>query len=431
VFDSGETGSLHPILAMLMLAFPDALEVESDTSLIVVDRARFSARELGLDLSEPAIDEDDIDDEAYVDDLEQFLAGDVPLTQRADPAQLVPPAPIMCRVCHAVPVDHPTHMCQACKDAERQAALAARNPSAMPVQRPAAPTPKPPKPRPAPSPSDEIAEIVKGDPTLADRDRLRELAAKAGLKLTDEGIAKLPPPPPVQLPENFTIGSAFTPIVEHDAKLLLSAGGGVPVTVSREAIVIPGEGESPPLIPDEGYAIAEMMSNGMPKSVPIIIHPNVQDLWGFDQKLAVDAVRHPFAVELDTTFKQRNFPVLRFRRGDLYVVVGFKDRQNPAMLGVYVDPALEHDTHRVHHTGSGGARRLGGKPTNYGQLVLRISRLGVEIGEPDPKGIAELMYRGQSLGKIKVEGIAKRDDVTADWDRVQRRVQAIERRQPA
>lgn len=407
--------NLHPLLATLLAAHPDVFEVDTDGSLLVLDRQAFAT--IG--------------------------------------AQLAPAAPMRAtgKKVAARKTTTATKKTAARKTAAKKAAPQKRAPAV------AAAPPAPPAPQPAPVVASTLPPVtirpqpvpppaaLRPVPPPPPRCRTcRELdVVDAWGKECDE-CAQTPavrtlPQPAAPARVEFANGQSFT-----EAELDESAAEAErprvipePAAAAREdddagdLIIVggPRAGLPPVTMPDDGLAIVEACRDGLPEVVPLLIHPNVRALFGFDMDLSVDCVRHPMGVELDTTFKQRSFPVVRFRRGDLYVVVSFRDRQRPAMLGVYVDAALEHDTHRVNAVGGGGSRKRPGKPGTPTQLATRLRELGVTVGEPNAQGRAQLTYAGQDLGIVQVDGIARRDTVISDWDRAQRRVEAINRRREA
>jgi len=344
--------NLHPLLQMLLMTFPEALEYDSDMSLTVVDREFFGDR-LGLGLGEPAR----------------------PITT--------------CRTCSEAPVRYQGEQCTGCRELERQEAARARSPQQLPPARP-------------------------------DRPARTSLAARAPMD------APLPTP------------LALVPKAQHEPQPQPQPQPHpLPTTEPRpqgpEPLVIGGavEGEVAPEIPDSASEIEAFLAAGIPESVPVVLHQNVLDLYGVDLEFAISTIRNPQAVSIDSTMRRRDYPVLRFRRGDLYVVVGFKARQRPAILGVYVNALLEPDAHQA-PTGSGGGgskQKTLGKPRTIVALVKRLRMLNITLGEPNDAGTAEATYHDQSLGRVQVLGVASRLEVESSWDRMQRKVHAIERRE--
>jgi hypothetical protein len=135
----------------------------------------------------------------------------------------------------------------------------------------------------------------------------------------------------------------------------------------------------------------------------------------------------------DVTDKDRKYPVLRFRKGDLYVIVGFREPQKPMALGVYAQSRLDPDTHHTEAAGGGGSKtKRISTPTTFVQLKKRIAALGCVLEESasDPEKVV-VTYKDQELGKVQVGGTQNRVQIRSDWNRIERKVDAIDRRETA
>lgn len=157
-------------------------------------------------------------------------------------------------------------------------------------------------------------------------------------------------------------------------------------------------------------------------------HPDVESLYGLNKDEIRTAVREPHRVEVRPESKQKGYPVIRFSRGDVNVIMGFRDRLNPAVIRAEWSSLLEHDKYTVDRHGGGGSRKTTGLPASPRSLVMSLKVKGAEVKESSTGKTAEVSYKGQSLGKITVEGVTK-VQVQNDYQRMQRKMQAIDQRE--
>lgn len=172
------------------------------------------------------------------------------------------------------------------------------------------------------------------------------------------------------------------------------------------------------------------MLHGLPDGIGFFYLPDVLALYGLDQDMTESCLRNPDRVEVrpETFHAIKRYPVLGFYKGDVNVILGFRDPAKPCVIAVYVHSMLEHDTHRVNHTGTGGARKLSGNPKNVKQLRQHLEARGAELMPNEQHTRATVKYKGEDLGQVSlVEGTA-RQTVETDWQRTQRRIHAIDQR---
>lgn len=102
---------------------------------------------------------------------------------------------------------------------------------------------------------------------------------------------------------------------------------------------------------------------------------NFVELYNVDTRLIVDAVRAPQMISIDPRTAEVGYDIKRLRRGDVEVVVGYRDPEYPMIL--YVRLATPDDDQ--------GARRSPGGisgssvPPTMGELHRRITMAGYRI----------------------------------------------------
>jgi hypothetical protein len=160
-------------------------------------------------------------------------------------------------------------------------------------------------------------------------------------------------------------------------------------------------------------------------------HPDVLAMEGLPWEDVEAAIRGPHRVDLRPETAKKGYPVFQLSRGDVRVIIGFQHRDSPAVIAVYWTHLLGHDGHYVNHMGgSGGARsKTTGTPKTPKQVVRRLEELGVSITPKDGTKLGVCTYKGQELGTITIEMPCDRKTCDSDWNRIQRRVNAIFRRQ--
>ena len=163
-------------------------------------------------------------------------------------------------------------------------------------------------------------------------------------------------------------------------------------------------------------------------SVPFSYHPDVLALYGLNTDEVETAVREPQRVEVRPESKTKGYPVLKFVRGDVQVIMGYRDRQRPAVIAAYWESLLGADVYRVERHGGGGKRGANGLPTNTGALMKRLRERGAQIEESDGR-TASVSYNGQDLGKITVSGVVTKAQVASDYQRCIRKMHAIDSRE--
>lgn len=178
--------------------------------------------------------------------------------------------------------------------------------------------------------------------------------------------------------------------------------------------------------------LRELCKDGLPTNLGYDYKDEVLSLYGIDLALMDAALRNPERVEIrpESRDKDKRYCILSFHRGDLVVILGMRLPASPRVIAVYASSRLEHDTHQVNHSGGGaGGAKATGLPKTSRQVVTRLRAMGGrELKcEIDPRqSSAEVTYKGQSLGKIASDG--DRATCMADYQRIQRKMAAIDRR---
>lgn len=203
----------------------------------------------------------------------------------------------------------------------------------------------------------------------------------------------------------------------------------------KPVIVQPLSGES---VTDDDLTahsqrLLELCRGGLPDRFQYSFLPDVLALYGVDQQLLDGALRGPDRVEIrpESFEKDKRYCVLAFYRGDIEVILGMRQPATPKVIAVYAASRLEHDTHRVGHTGGGGSRSSGvsGLPKSARQVAHKLRALGgreLEVELSITEDFVPVTYKGQELGKIATNGDRKTSE--QDFQRIQRKMAAIDRR---
>ncbi len=180
---------------------------------------------------------------------------------------------------------------------------------------------------------------------------------------------------------------------------------------------------------DSAHRFLERFRNGLPASISFGYLPDVAAMY-IDFDAVEAALRHPDRVEIrpESFHKNKGYPILGFFRGDCCTILGLREPHRPTIIAAYMTSLLEHDTHRVNHVGGGGSKKVDGTPRNPKQLLTRLRGIGCEVTDDGKSLTAEVTYRGQPLGSISVGPNTSRAVTDSDWNRMQRKVQAIDRR---
>lgn len=178
------------------------------------------------------------------------------------------------------------------------------------------------------------------------------------------------------------------------------------------------------------YRFCTQYRDGLPAGIGFAYLPDVLALYGVDTDLTEDTLRAPERVEVrpESFSKQKGYPVLGFYRGDVQVILGLKEPVRPCVIAVYVGSRLENDTHRVeNHGGGAGGKAETGLPKTPGQLQARLRSMGCDLTVDLDHKTAEVVYKGHSLGKVRVDRALARRDVENEWQRTQRRIAGVNR----
>jgi hypothetical protein len=122
------------------------------------------------------------------------------------------------------------------------------------------------------------------------------------------------------------------------------------------------------------------------------------DEYRFDAELIKDVVKHPTDRSRDERSVEVGYNIWRFRRGDITVVVGFKDIENPMILFIYL-----HDP-EDHTRGSSGSRTSGGPatkdPTSVRALQTWLQNQGCTIDWDRKSGGMTVSWKGDFVGNL-------------------------------
>lgn len=269
----------------------------------------------------------------------------------------------------------------------------------------------------------------------ADADAIREAARKAReargprVVVKDDGYPE-PADDAAPLLTTKDLGSKATR--PQGGVTVVGADGKVKTS---EMLTVEADPDAPPLEPHEAdattYDVYEDCKGGF--AGKFTYHPDVLALYGLDQDQCAAAIRQPQRVEIRPESKSKGYPVLAFIRGDMRAILGFRNRNEPAVIAAYWLALMQHDTHRVDHVGGGGAKREAGSttgvPTNPKTLMRRLRSLGAQVVEDAHGEKASVKYAGQDLGKVSIANRTAKAVVQTDWQRCQRKIHAIAQRE--
>lgn len=102
---------------------------------------------------------------------------------------------------------------------------------------------------------------------------------------------------------------------------------------------------------------------------------NFVELYGVDTRLIVDAVRAPQSISIDPRTPEVGYDIKRLRRGDVEVVVGYRDPERPMIL--YVRLATPDDDQGPKR--SPGGTRGSSLPPTIAELHRRIVMAGYSL----------------------------------------------------
>lgn len=177
--------------------------------------------------------------------------------------------------------------------------------------------------------------------------------------------------------------------------------------------------------------LRDRLQNGLPDEIPFSYHPDVLAVQGMDFDLVEAALRHPERVNVQPETAEKKYPILAFWRGDIVTILGMRTPTHPRIIAAYAVSRMDPELGRVRQVGSvggGGARKRSGLPNSTRAMLKAIHDLGVEVQDMDPTAkTAQAVYKGQVLGKVSI-GTAPKDQVHSDYQRVLRKVTAIDNR---
>lgn len=183
----------------------------------------------------------------------------------------------------------------------------------------------------------------------------------------------------------------------------------------------------------EGGAVKvqRAVAKGLPAAAPLLFHDDVTALHGIDLDEVEAAVRHPQRVEIAPETGVKKYPILKFWRGDVLTVVGFRQPYLPKIIAAYIGGLGLHNQGNQNVSGGGGARKTAGLPKNPKALIKRLTEAGANCTEEAGGKTHKVIFRGQDLGQINTGPAATSKDIENAWQRMRRRMEAIRMREDA
>lgn len=328
--------------------------------------------------------------------------------------------------------------------------------SSSPVVKPRAKIDPPPPPVAAPQPEPEPE--AKREPTLAE--------AAAALKAH---FAAHPPSrrdltvvePPVALQRPSRPSPAAMPVVRQPVtRQPQPTPRRPPVYTPMVMAPTPGEVLAPPLPKDDsalGYdeipgtpdptfdmstlpdvgdtanTFATAYRQGLPPVIGFQWLWRVKELRGVSLDVVISALRNPQQVTVRPESQDKGYPVLKFTRGDVDVIVGFRMPRLPMVIACYTASRLDANAipGMVNRTGGGGSREKDSSAPKDGRaLANKLRKYGVTITPDDKEERALLSYQGQDIGHITLNTVDK-NTVLNDWSRARRRITGIDKKMKA
>jgi hypothetical protein len=199
---------------------------------------------------------------------------------------------------------------------------------------------------------------------------------------------------------------------------------------------------SAPVNPDQSVSDAELDStayqllvkcmNGLPDEYGYDYKDDVLATAGFQHEDVDSALRNPDRVEIrpESWDKEKRYPILGFYRGDVCAILGMRIPAKPRVIAAYWQSLMLADTHRVGRVGGGGSKKQTGLPTRPTAAIERLRAKGAEIPDPGPdEKPVTVMYHGQDLGKISTDRKTSKATVQSAYQRMLRKIEAIDRRE--
>jgi hypothetical protein len=113
------------------------------------------------------------------------------------------------------------------------------------------------------------------------------------------------------------------------------------------------------------------------------------------------------------------------------VILGMLTPAKPRVIAAYWTSLLTADTHRVNKVGGGGSKKADGLPTNPSAAIARLRAAGCEIPETAGREAGRRHLQGPVLGKIATSRTTTKPLVQSDYQRIVRKMAAIDRREVA
>lgn len=204
--------------------------------------------------------------------------------------------------------------------------------------------------------------------------------------------------------------------------------------VSPQWILLPGQnpdswtGEQ---FEQNAWRLQARISKGVGPDMALKFFDEVTALHGVDLDMVESVVRQADKVTVDGSTATRKYPVLHFQRGDVLVVVGFRQDTPLIMAAYFSGPGMSGipTGHGNRGAGGGGARKATGLPTSVNAVVTRLRSCGAEVKEDPGGNTAEVWFAQQSLGKIQTGIRATKDTCRSDYQRCIRKIDSIQQKE--
>jgi hypothetical protein len=118
------------------------------------------------------------------------------------------------------------------------------------------------------------------------------------------------------------------------------------------------------------------------------------DYYSFPKDLVEDVLRHPHRAEKDPTSMGSGYLIVRLIRGDITVVMGLRDPENPTVIYVYLNHPGDNVVNRK--AGQGPGSKL---PSSLRELRTWALAAGCKF-EMGGTGHTKVFYKDQLIGTL-------------------------------
>lgn len=201
----------------------------------------------------------------------------------------------------------------------------------------------------------------------------------------------------------------------------------------RKWILLPGvesSGDWATNLEHGTMAVYQATLKGVPPEAHLFFHDDVTALHGIDLDMVEAACRKPQRVEIAPETAAKKYPVIKYFRGDVLVVVGYRELQLPKIIAAYVAGRNLADNRPATINGGtgGGSRRTSGLPKSPKQLLNRLLGLGAVLTEDATGKTHSVKFWDEELGQVATAPGTDKASVENSYQRMARKIEAVKMR---